>query len=162
MKPFGVISYRARVSPHVDIGYEWNGDSILAGDIVGPTATNAKGSMPNRFVYVAGADVSIVKRLTGAFDIYGQRLFGAPQLVSSTYTDLGSCSDVNCTVLTPGTTHPNLVVKNNQDINITNASLGLKFRLVKKLVLSGNVLIKLDDGGLRSKAIPLVAASYTF
>jgi hypothetical protein len=34
--------------------------------------------------------------------------------------------------------------------------------MVGKLVLTGNVLLKLDDGGLRSKAIPLVGASYSF
>src|SRR5215467_4206565 len=76
VRPFGVFSYSARVSPHVEIGYEWNGDSILAGDFVGPTATNAKGSLPNRFTYTVGADVSIVKRLTGAVDLFGQRVFG--------------------------------------------------------------------------------------
>lgn len=162
VKPFGVFSYRARVSPHVDIGYEVNGNSILAGDIVGPTATNAKGSLPNRFVYIVGADASVVKRLTASFDIYGQRLFSAPQLVPNTYTDMGKCSDINCTTVTPGTTHANLVVNNNQDINITNASVGLKFRVAGRLVVTGNVLLKLDDGGLRAKAIPLVGASYSF
>jgi hypothetical protein len=162
VKPFGVFSFRARISPHVEIGYEVNGKSILAGDIVGPTAANTKGSLPNRFIYIVGADASLTKRLTGAFDIYGQRLFGAPQLVSSPYTDLGKCGDVRCTTLSPGTAHPNLGVNNNADFNITNASLGLKLRAIGKLVVTGNVLLKLDDGGLRAKAIPLVGVSYSF
>ena len=161
VKPFGVISYRARVSPHAEVGYEWNGQSILAGNFVGPTAANTKVSLPNRFIYIVGADASLTKRLTAAFDIYGQRLFSAAQLVSSPYTDLGKCSDVNCTTLTPGTTHPDSAV-NHADINITNASLGLKFRAIGKLVLTGNVLLKLDDAGLRSKAIPLAGVSYSF
>jgi hypothetical protein len=71
------------------------------------------------------------------------------------------CRDINCTTLTPGTTHPDFAF-NHADVNITNASLGLKFRMIGKLVLTGNVLLKLDDGGLRSKAIPLVGASYSF
>ncbi len=161
VKPFGVISYRARVSPHAEVGYEWNGESLLAGDFVGPTATNSKASLPNRFIYIVGADASLTRRLTAAFDIYGQRLLNSAQLVSNPYTDLGKCSDVNCTTLTPGTTHPDFAF-NHADVNITNASLGLKFRMVGKLVLTGNVLLKLDDGGLRSKAIPLVGASYSF
>ena len=162
VKPFGVFSYAARVSPHAEIGYEWNGKSILAGDFVGPTATNAKRSLPNRFVYGVGADISIVKRLTGAFDILGQRLFGAPQLFPTTYTDQGKCSDPNCTTVTPGTTHTDLGVNTSADYNITNASLGLKFRLAGRFVVTGNVLLKLDDGGLRAKAVPLVGASYSF
>ncbi len=162
VRPFGVISYGARVSPHAEVGYEVNGKSILAGDFVGPTATNAKGGLPDRFVYIVGADASIVKRLTGSFDIYGQRLFGVPQLFSTQFTDFGKCSDFNCTTLTPGTTHPDLGVRTNTDYNITNASVGLKYRPFSHLVLTGNVLIKLDDSGLRSTVVPLVGVSYSF
>ena len=43
-------------------------------------------------MYIVGADVNINKRITGAFDIYGQSLFGAPQLFSSPHTDFGKCS----------------------------------------------------------------------
>jgi hypothetical protein len=162
VKPFGVVSYSARVSPHAELGYEWNGDSILAGDFVGPKAANSKRALPNRLVYTVGADVSIVKHLTGAFDLYGQRLFGVPQLFSSPYTDLGKCSDIACTTLTAGTTHPNLGVLSNTDYNILNASLGLKYQLVRNLVVSGNVLLKLNDSGLRATAVPLVGVSYSF
>jgi hypothetical protein len=162
VKPFGVISYSARVSPHAEIGYEINGKSILAGDFVG-TNSNTKGSLPNRFVYTVGADVSIVKNLTAAFDVYGQRLFSAPQLFSNPYTDLGHCADVACSpaTFTPGTTHPDLGVRTT-DYNILNASFGLKYRLYRQLVITGNVLVKLNDNGLRASAIPLVGASYNF
>lgn len=162
IKPFGVVSYSARVSPHAELGYEWNGDSILAGDFVGPTATNNKRALPNRLVYTVGADVSIVRHLTGAFDLYGQRLFGVPELFSSPYTDLGKCSDIKCTTLTAGTTHPNLGVIASTDYNILNASVGLKYQVVRNLVVSGNVLLKLNDSGLRATAVPLVGVSYSF
>jgi hypothetical protein len=162
VKPFGVVSYSGRVSPHAEIGYEWNTKSILAGDFVGPTATNSKGSLPNRFIYTVGADVSVVKRLTAAFDLYGQRLFGVPQLFSNPYTDLGHCSDVACSTLTPGTMHADLGVRNNVDYNIINAAFGLKYRLVRQLVLTGNVLVKLNDSGLRATTVPLFGISYSF
>ena len=61
----------------------------------------------------------------------------------------------------PGTTHLDIAQK-NADINISNASLGLKLRAFRNLVLTGNVLLKLDNGGLRAKAVPLVGASYSF
>jgi hypothetical protein len=169
-KPFGVFSYKARVSPHAEVGYEVNGGSTLAGNNLVPgsgSATVAKGSLPNRFLYIVGADVVITKRLTGAFDIYGQRLFSAPEFVSQPYKDYGNCSGatnddaVNCAVYTPGTTHPDVAQKTT-DVNITNASLGLKLRAFSKLVFTGNVLLKLDDGGLRSRAVPLVGVSYSF
>jgi hypothetical protein len=160
VKPFGVVSYKARVSPHAEIGYEINGKSLLAGDFVG-TPSNTKAGMPDRFIYVLGADVAIVKRLTGAFDLYGQRLFGAPQVFNNPYTDLGHCSDIACSTLTAGTQHPDIGVR-TADYNIINGSFGLKFQLVKRLVVSGNVLVKFDDNGLRASTIPLVGVSYTF
>ena len=160
VRPFGVVSYSARVSPHAEIGYELNGKSILAGDFV--AAPTTKGGLPDRVVYIVGADAAIMKRLTASFDIYGQRLFDVPQLFSSPYTDLGKCSDIDCTTLTPGTTHPDIGVRPRADYSITNASVGLKYRPFGHLVLTGNVLIKLDDGGLRSSAVPLVGVSYSF
>jgi hypothetical protein len=171
VKPFGVVSYKARISPHAEVGYEWNGDSTLAGTNIVPAATGVTaantGKLPNRFVYIVGADVRVVKRLTAAFDIYGQRLFNSPQLVSQTYTDLGNCAGptdptgATCGTYTPGTTHPD-IAQRTTDYNITEASLGLMYRLIGRLVATGNVLLKLDDGGLRSKAIPLVGLSYNF
>ena len=170
VKPFGVFSYTARVSPHAVVGYEVNGDSTLAGknivQVPGEIPT-AKGSLPNRFLYIVGAEVHFVKRVTGVFDIYGQRLFSTPQLVPEPYTDYGHCSGptnaagVRCAVYTSGTTHPDIATRSN-DINITDASLGLKVRLYKQLVATGNVLIKLDDSGLRATAVPLVGLSYSF
>jgi Putative MetA-pathway of phenol degradation len=162
VKPFGIVSYSARVSPHAEIGYEINGKSILAGDFVGPTAPNSKNSLPNRFIYVVGADVAVVKRLTAAFDLYGQRLFDVPQLFSNPYTDLGKCSDIACSTLTPGISNPNLGVHTGVDYNIINGSFGLKYQLLHRLVLTGNVLVKFNDSGLRASTVPLVGASYTF
>lgn len=170
VKPFAIVSYKARISPHAEVGYEWNGDSELAGTNIVPLASGTpmdKGKLPNRFIYIVGADVRVVKRLTAAFDIYGQRLFNSPELVSQPYTDLGNCSGptdptgATCGTYTPGTTHPD-IAQRTTDVNITEASLGLKYRLIGRLVATGNVLIKMDEGGLRSNAIPLFGLSYNF
>jgi hypothetical protein len=171
VRPFGLVCYKARVTPHAEIGYELNGDSALAGTniVAGPVGTTpvVKGSLPNRFVYIVGADLRATNRLTGAFEIYGQRLLSSPELVSHSYTDHGNCSGptnsaaVGCAVYTPGSIHPD-VAQTTADINITNASLGLKYRVLGRIVVTGNVLLKLDDAGLRSRAVPLVGVSYTF
>jgi hypothetical protein len=113
-------------------------------------------------VYIAGADAGVTKLLSASFDIIGSRFIGAPQLVSSPYTDLGRCSDIACTTLSAGTTHPDLVVDPNTDYNETNASIGLKFRPFGNFIVTGNVLVQLDDAGLRSRAVPLVGVSYSF
>ena len=159
VKPFGVFSYKARVSPHAELGYEVNGDSILAGNFVG--ASNSSGSLPNRFIYIVGADAAVTRRLTAAFDLYGQHLFDSPRLTPSQFTDKGKCVDDACNTVNPGTAHPN-VAGVTSGSNLLDASVGLKVRAFGKLVLTGNVLIKLNDDGLRAKVVPLVGVGYSF
>lgn len=160
VKPFALFSYRARVSPHVLVGYEWNTDSVTAGSVV----TGVKGSVPNDFAYSAGADARVTKWLTGDFDIVGQRVFGAETLSVESQPFLANCG--TCTVApTPNTVSmSNLVDHLNSSYSITNASIGIKARPFTKirLVFTANVLVRLDDGGLRSKAAPLVGLGYTF
>lgn len=167
-KPFGIVSYRARVSPHLFVGYEWNTDSIAAGTYTTlPNFTQVfhKGSIPNDFVYIAGVDAWVTKWLTGDFDIVGNRIFGT-QVVSVTQQQfLGNCGSCALGSTTPNVTSPSLANASNQSYNITNASMGVKIRPfanVSKLVFTANVLVRLDDGGLRAKPAPLVGVGYTF
>jgi hypothetical protein len=160
-KPFAVFSYRARISPHVKVGYEWNTDSVTAGDLT----TTTKGKLPNDFNYTVGADAKIVKWLTGSFDIVGQRLFGADTVSETAQQFLGNCG--SCTgPSNPATvTLQSLQANSNQSYNITNASIGIKARIlpkVSRLVFTANVLIRLDDSGLSSKPAPLFGLGYTF
>jgi hypothetical protein len=166
--PFGVISYRARVSPHVFVGYEWNTDSVAAGTYTTlPNFTQVfhKGSVPNDFVYIAGADAWVTKWLTGDFDIVGNRVFGTQTVSVTQQQFLGNCGPCTVGSTTPNVTLPSLANASNQSYNITNASMGVKIRpfaSVSKLVFTGNVLVRLDDGGLHSKPAPLVGVGYTF
>jgi len=73
----------------------------------------------------------------------------------------GARADLACSTYTPGTTHPDIAFK-SANASINEASLGLKVRLFKRLVGTGNVLIKIDDGGFRSRVVPLVELSYSF
>jgi hypothetical protein len=173
--PFVVFSYAARVSPHVNVGYQVNGDSVLAGGIVAPTSTTpsslAKGHLPNQFLYSGGADVVILpKRLAGTFDLIGQRIFNAQRATVTTQSFLGPCGTPNtampgdagyCTSPAANDSKPSLT-QSTGSFNITNASLGAKVRVSDKFVIFGNALIKLDNGGLRATVVPLVGASFSF
>ena len=160
-RPFAVFSYRARVSPHVLVGYEWNTDSITAGDLT----TGTKGSVPSDFVYVAGADAWVTKWLTGAFDIVGERIFGTETVSVTQQQFLANCGACTANPNPATVTLPSLATSSNSSYNITNASMGIKvrpFAKASRLVFTGNVLVRLDDGGLRSKASPLFGVGYTF
>ncbi len=160
-KPFAVFSYRARISPHVLVGYEWNTDSVTAGDLT----TTTKGSLPNDFTYTVGADAKIIKFITGSFDIVGQRVFGADTVSETSQQFLANCGFCTANPSTPTVTLQSLTANSNQSYNITNASIGIKARIlpkVSRLVFTANVLIRLDDSGLGSKPAPLFGLGYTF
>ena len=183
--PFAVFSYAARVSPHVNVGYEVNGSSLLAGQIVPPQpvglpanittpSTFRKGHLPNQFLYSGGVDVAIIrKRLAGTFDLIGQRVINAQRATVRTQSFPGPCgpaglapldtgnSNNYCTSPDPDVSVPALT-ETKDSYNILNASLGAKLRVSNKLVIFGNALIKLNDGGLRAKVVPLVGASFSF
>lgn len=147
LEPFGALTYRARLSPHVRIGYQWNGDSLLAGD---PTsAAKSKESLPPEILYSAGADFRVVPRLTLAADLIGGRVLDASRLA------MGKFGDVNGNVL------PNIEPL-TRDYSTNALGVGAKFRLKSQLILVGNVTSRIDNGGLRANVVPLVGLSYAF
>jgi hypothetical protein len=159
VQPFGAFTYRGRVSPHVLIGYQWNGNSILPGNPVGilpgiggsPSINPgpAKVSLPPSFVYSGGIDVRLADRVTFAADLIGQRLFSAGRL------DMGTFTDVN------GNTLPQLQPYTD-DYSSDSIATGVKIRLVRELLLTGNITTRVDNGGLVARAVPLVGLSYAF
>ncbi len=173
VKPFAIFSYRARISPHALVGFEWNTKSIAAGDL----GTGTKASVPNDFAYAVGADAWITKWLTGSFDIIGQHIlstqevigtqtFGTQKLSVVPQQFLANCGTCTANPDPPTVTHNNLQLSANAvSYNVTNASMGVKIRplgTLSKLVVTANVLVRLDEGGLSYKPVPLIGVGYTF
>ncbi len=162
VRPFVVWSYRSRISPHVSVGYEVNGSSKIAGDIL----TGSKERLPSQLTYTGGADVWITKRLTAGFDLVGQQVFQARRISMGKVTEPAACLDDNGQCSTGNFVNPpNMdpaVLPTTGTFNVTYVSLGGKFRPFSNLLITGNVLVKLNDGGLGANTIPLVGVSYTF
>jgi len=161
---FGIWSYSGRFSPHVNAGYEWNGKSILAGDIFSGT----KASLPNQFFYSAGVEAAVVKRLTLTFDLVGQRIIDGQKLVRSDATVLGPCDtpalppfSTACQNPGPAAFVPS-VTGVTSSYNMTNAAAGFRFNPFSRLLITANALFKLDEGGMRANVVPLIGVSYTF
>ncbi len=168
IKPFVAISAGKRVSPHVNLGYQWNGNSILAGDVTGTAISeNAAGTvviqngpaikrrLPSQFFYSFGVDVGVTNRLTLAFDYLGQAVFNAPRVFSSTFT----------TQNIPGGTGPltlPTIIGNKETMALSSGAAGLKYNLFGQLLLTADLLFRLDDKGLRQDVTPLIALSYAF
>lgn len=148
VKPFIAASYAGRISPHVNLGYEYNGDSILAGTLNPGTV----GKLPNEFFYSGGVDIAVVRRLTVAADLLGDRLSDVGRIRSSSFVDVD------------GITHPGVQQATlfSGPVNMDNIAVGAKFSPWGNLLLTGNVAFKANDSGLRAKVVPLGAISYSF
>jgi len=146
LQPFAVVSGTIqRISPHINVGYQWNGSSILAGDPV----TGHASDFPDQFNYAAGADLN-AGRLTVAFDLLGRYLFDAERLGFEDFHALDGTS-----------VFPN-VTFSPQSFNILSGSLGAKINVIGRALLDVNVLFALDNHGVRDKVTPLVGFEYSF
>jgi len=96
-------------------------------------------------------DVGASKRVTVVADLLGQRFFNAPQITSPTSISIphqpGSFSSVEPITGSYGT---------------DNLAIGTKVNPLGHLLITANVLIKLDNGGLRAKVVPMAGLSYSF
>jgi hypothetical protein len=136
-RPFVALGYRARFSPHLNVGFLVNGNSILASQ---DGVTRAQ--LPNSLDYSAGADFSVAKWLSLSGDLLGQTFF-----------DAGTVA-INASGLA--------LHASTQTFNTNTVALGFKSIPIKRLLISGNVLIKVDNNGLHYKPSPMVGISYTF
>jgi hypothetical protein len=147
VRPFVIYSYSARVSPHASAGFEWNGSSVLAGTVTSQPVTKAQ--LPNVVTYSGGADASIRRWVGVSADYIGTSLLNASRIENSTYTDYQGHAQSNVTTF-------------NSNVNQANISLGAKVRPVARLLVTGNVLFRLNDAGLHFKPSPLIGVSYVF
>jgi hypothetical protein len=146
VKPFAIVSLtHGRVAPHLNIAYQWNGKSVLAGD----PATGVKADLPDQVTYSVGADIGASKRLTVAFDLLSAHVINSPRMVREIFTAAN------------GQTFPQIgFVK--ESYNVSNGAVGLKINPFGQVLIDLNVLFKLDSAGLRSKVTPLVGVEYAF
>jgi hypothetical protein len=85
--------------------------------------------------------------MTFAADYLGQYLHNGPRVVNSPFSGMN------------GAVVPR-IGQQYTDYGMNNAGLGLKYAIGKQLVLTGNVLFRLDDNGLRQTVTPMVGISY--
>jgi hypothetical protein len=136
-----------RVAPHVNVAYQWNGRSVLAGDV----AQDIKGDLPDELSWVVGADAGIDKRLSLAFDVLGRHLSDAPRLASSTFTSAG----------TPQQSFPDIAFSVGS-LNVVSGAFGVKVNVAGTVLATFNLQFKLNDAGVRTHVTPLVGLEYGF
>jgi hypothetical protein len=146
LRPFVAISSVRRVSPHFDFGFQWNGQSLLAGDL----ATGEKDTLPHQIVGAAGIDARLNDRLTLAVDLLARRTLDSPRLEMGTFRALDGRS-----------TFPD-VQFGRGGINTVDGAIGAKWNPWGRLLIDTNVLVKLNDGGMRDSVSWLAGIEYSF
>jgi len=165
VRPFVAISYsKSRFSPHANLGFQVNGNSILAGDF----ATNTKAHLPNELNYSLGTDLGITSKFTIAADWLGERVINGFNLrqTSCTETYTGATGATCVVGASPGSsgtvyTFPQ-TTSFRGSYNMNDIAIGAKISPVKNLLITVNGMFKLDDPGLRAKVVPMVGIGYTF
>jgi hypothetical protein len=169
IRPYVIISARKKFSPHANLGYQWNGKSILAGNITGTTVSEdntgtvviqngpaVKQSLPAQFFYTFGLDVGVPsRRLTFALDYMGQVLHDAPRVFQTTVQTAnipGGTGTLTLPTISGG----------KDNVVLSTGSAGFKYNVFNNVLLTGNILFRLDDKGLRQNVTPLAALTYSF
>jgi len=162
-RPFAAFSYsKHRIAPHANFGFQINGDSILAGDL----STGAKAHLPNELTYSVGTDFGVTSRFTLAADWIGERVINGFNIhqsnCSETYPPTSGLV-ATCVLGASGGTYTFPVTTSTRSsYSMNDISIGAKISPFKRLLITANAIIKMDDPGLRSKVIPLVGIGYTF
>ena len=133
-------------APHINLGYQWNGSSTLAGDI----EAGVSADLPDVAVYALGAVVAVHPRVTLALDVLGRYIIDSPRVRLEDFVALDGHS-----------VFPNIAFDTGS-INELSSAVGLKINLAGRLLLNTNLLMRLNSGGLRDKISPLVGVEYAF
>jgi Putative MetA-pathway of phenol degradation len=157
--PYAVFSYDARLSPHARLGYQFNTYTNLL------PAANGAGNLllPGGLQYNIGADYTLFKKVLTSVtgDLLGFYVVNSPILNAST---IGAAfgGPVSLAQAYSALAQDPAIITGKTSYGSNQLSIGLKVKPVKNFLLYGNVLLQLNNVGLRSNPVPLIGASYTF
>jgi hypothetical protein len=147
VQPFAAWSANyATFSPHVNLGYQWNGSSVLGGNLDSGVAED----LPDVAVYALGAVVAVHSRVTAAVDILGRYIIDSPRVRRDEFHALDARS-----------VFPNITFDTGS-IHELSGAVGLKINVAGRLLVNTNLLVRLNSAGLRDKLSPLVGIEYAF
>ena len=149
LRPFAAFSssYGA-FGPHANVAYQWNGRSVLAGEV----RADRKADLPDQFMYAIGSDLGVNSRFSIVFDILGQRVLNSPRLSKYTLSAQGVAGSAELA-----------------DIRFANASywatagsMGFKANVAPKVLVNFNLRFDMGGQGLSDRIAPLVGVEWAF
>ncbi len=154
IKPVLAVSFReAWFTPHVNLGYQWNGSSVLGGN----PYLGTKSQLPGFATFSGGTDIPVSKFVTFAVDYLGQELVNSPRIGLETVQSPGPLA-------TTGQVgnFQTIVPLGKQVYNQSDAAIGLKISAFDHFLMTVNAIVALNDNGLRQRVTPMAGLSYVF
>ena len=149
IKPFLAYSasYR-RVSPHVNLAYQWNGKSVLAGD----PETGEKADVPDQLQYAAGVDVGVTEKFSMTLDWLGRRVIDSPRVRIRPFTATGPF----------GRETFDDIFFERESFWSSSGAVGFKANLRGRLLVDFNLRFNVGNAGLTDRVTPLIGLEYGF
>lgn len=149
LRPFAAFSSSyGPFAPHANIAYQWNGRSVLAGDV----RADIEGDLPDQFLYAAGSDLAVNSRFSIVFDVLGQRVLNSPQLSTYTLAARGVAGSADL---------PDIRFANGSYWS-TNGALGFKANVAPKVLVNFNMRFNIAGAGLSDRIAPLLGVEWAF
>jgi len=149
LRPFAALSSSyGPFAPHANVAYQWNGKSVLAGDV----RADRKANLPDQFLYAAGSDLSVNSRFSIVFDVLGQRVLNSPLLSKYTISASGVAGSANLPDIRFG----------NGSYWSTNGALGFKANVAPKVLVNFNMRFHMAGSGLSDRIAPLLGIEWAF
>jgi hypothetical protein len=149
MRPWAAVSSAfGPFAPHANISYQWNGKSVLAGDVRAGTEAN----LPDQFQYAAGTDLAVNPKFSMVFDVLGQRVLNSPVLSVYTLDATGAAGSASLPDIRFST----------DSYWVTDASLGFKANVASRLLVNFNMRFNVGDKGLADRVAPLIGVEWSF
>jgi hypothetical protein len=119
---------------------------VLGGD----PGSGLAADLPDVATYSFGTVVEIHPRITAAVDVIGRYVIDSPRLRAEDFHALNGTS-----------VFPNIAFESGS-FNELNAAAGVKVNLLGRLLLDLNLVVPLNQAGLRDKLSPLIGLEYVF
>jgi hypothetical protein len=183
-KPFAALSLYTKpwnngivFSPHLNVGWQFAGKSILGEGITGATSvtlpsgfsalapplTSSKNYLPDVFSWAVGTEVAFGKHNTVVVDVLGNQIGWIHGIQNMT---TGFAQNALPPLNTAGQVTPETISGLESAGHVSfgeyNGAFGYKARVAANLVATFNMLVRFDNNGLTARATPLFGLSYTF
>jgi hypothetical protein len=184
VKPFAALSLYTKpwsngivFSPHVNVGWQFAGKSILGGGITGgspvtlpngvitqgPPFSSAKDYVPDVFSWAVGTEVALGRHNTVVVDLLANEIgwiHGIQNMQTQSVANVPFPQKTD--VQAPLVTASGLTSAGRVSFGQYSGAFGYKARVIGNLVATFNMLVRFDNNGLTARATPLFGLSYTF